>query len=419
MAATPPRVLLVHPRNPRELTYPLGLACLAATAKKAGAFIAGCDLRVHAPRKLVSLLRRFPFDYVGICALSTTAADASRVVSLVRRMQPSAFVVLGGPHATLAPEDALARTRADALVRGDGEAAFAALVSGKLEAPGLLLRGSGPIPDIHGERCLDLLPHADRSTFPIVDYYAQGILGTPRRTSVVATRGCRLSCQYCSAKALSGGAFRTRSVDDVIDEVRALHRDHAVDTIVFEDDNLVLDRDYAMSLWQALARKAPGLRFDLPNGVHPGLVDEDMVVAMARAGVRSLAFGVESMVGPDRARLHRDFELAHLVRVADRARRVGIVTTGYFLIGLPGQSPGDALRQVPAIRALPFDMVHVSVLVDLPGPSQSRPSVTWKSTRKAMYAGIYADGRRISRLARLGGANIDALTRLARSAMRI
>ncbi|HQB44932.1 MAG TPA: cobalamin B12-binding domain-containing protein, partial [Polyangiaceae bacterium] len=103
MAALRRCVLLVHPSRPRERTYPLGLAYLAAAAKRAGALVLGCDLRIDPPAKLVELLRQHPFDYVGITALSTTLSEAAFIVQQVRRIQPASFVVVGGPHATLAP----------------------------------------------------------------------------------------------------------------------------------------------------------------------------------------------------------------------------------------------------------------------------------------------------------------------------
>ena len=417
-ARSSPRVLLIHPARPRERTYPLGLAYVAAVAKSAGASVVGLDMRLRSMQALRSTLRRQPFDYVGISALSTTVDDAAILVDVVRKIQPAAFIVLGGPHATLAPRNALARTRADAAVRGDGEDPFAALLAGRLDGPGTMLRGADVVPPIHVHAELDALPMPDRMVFPVDDYYREGTHGGDRRTAMVATRGCRLDCGYCSAKASSLGLFRTRSVAAVVDEVLRLRHEHHVDAIVFEDDNLVLDTAWFHRLFEALARDVPGMRYDLPNGVHPGLIDEAMIDVMHRAGVRSLAFGVESTHTAERQVLGRPFDLGHMERVCRRARGAGIITTGYVLLGLPQQSAWRAISQVRSLRTLPFDMLHVSVFLDLPGQAargvrDSDAFRGWTLVRRAMYAAWYTDRERAVRVLKIAGGDRRALMRLA------
>jgi radical SAM superfamily enzyme YgiQ (UPF0313 family) len=417
-ARSSPRVLLIHPARPHERTYPLGLAYLASAAQANDASVVGLDLRLSPPRRLRSTLRRHRFDYVGVTALSTTVDEAAAVVDVIRRIQPTAFVVVGGPHATLAPRDTLVRTRADAAVLGDGEGPFTTLLTGGLDGPGLMLRGAETPSPVHIQQDLDQLHPPDRRVFPLGDYYRDGIHGGERRTSVVATRGCRLECGFCSAKACSRGFFRTRSIDAVVDEVRRLRHDHGIAAIAFEDDNLVLDAGWCQRLFEALAVAVPGMRYDLPNGVHPALIDEAMIDVMQRAGVRSLAFGVESGSAVDRDALGRSFDMGHLARVCLHARNAGIITTGYVLVGLPEQSMRDALSQTAVLRSLPFDMLHVSVLLDLPG--QASPGIAnerelrrWKQVRRAMYAAIYADPRRAVRVVKLAGGDARALMRLA------
>ncbi|HNS99350.1 MAG TPA: radical SAM protein [Polyangiaceae bacterium] len=405
MAALRRCVLLVHPSRPRERTYPLGLAYLAAAAKRAGALVLGCDLRIDPPAKLVELLRQHPFDYVGITALSTTLSEAAFIVQQVRRIQPASFVVVGGPHATLAPRQTLQATRADAIVRGDGETPFAALLNGSLDVPGVTLRGQTPDDHVSVEPHLDRLPFADRSVFPLEAYYRRGVFGSSRRTNLIVTRGCPLSCGYCNANALSRGTFRLRSIEQVMQEVQRLRRDYHVDTLVLEDDNIGLDRDYALRLWRAFSEQNPRFRIDLPNGYHPALVDEELIDAMAAAGVRSIAFGIESLDENHRILLHRHFDLDRFLPIVAYAQRKNIVTTGYILIGIDGQSARQAIQSASSLRTLPFDMVHVSVLLDLPNQGQVVPSRTWKTVRAIMYVRIHLTPRRILRLMRLAAGS--------------
>ena len=412
-----PSVLLVEPGGGFDLTYPLGLAYLAGHLRRAGVAVHGIDLRIEPESALRRLLQEQRFDVVGIRALSTGVREASAIAALVRRELPSATIVAGGPHATLAPGDALDRIGADAAIRGDGERPLLGLVRGEPAPPGLVRRGACCV-EVHVHADLGELDFPDRTTFPMNRYYQQGSFGNLARTAMIATRGCVQRCGYCSANALCRGSFRKRETDSVIDEIRQLRTEHAVRGIVFEDDALLLDADWARELWVRIAARAPGTAIDLPNGVNPDLLDESMIDVMADAGVRSIAFGLESLCRDNLRAIDRLYDVDHFERVARHARKRGIATTGYFLIGLPHDTPRSLLSQAAAIRRLPLDLAHVSVSRRLPGqPLQSADSPlsdrALRSLRMAFYALVYAEPSRVAALVTRAGGGLPGVGRLA------
>ena len=69
-------------------------------------------------------LKQYNLDLVGISCLTHSIADTQMTANIVRKLNPNAIIVLGGPHCEMFPEYAMAMDNVDAIVVGDGEQAF-------------------------------------------------------------------------------------------------------------------------------------------------------------------------------------------------------------------------------------------------------------------------------------------------------
>ncbi|MDD5091119.1 MAG: cobalamin-dependent protein, partial [Candidatus Wallbacteria bacterium] len=173
----------------------LGLAQLAAVASDAGAeaevrnFWDAAQLDEFAGRR---------FDYVFIGTYTHQLKLVRQTVNIMNAM--GLKVVLGGLHATFAPED-FADSPYYLLVRGEGEVFTRQLISDPSRAetmtgvwhPGVPGKGFAPM-----EQNLDVLP--DPFRYLAVTDKVRNIMGF----ELLSSRGCFYKCAYCSAPALSG-----------------------------------------------------------------------------------------------------------------------------------------------------------------------------------------------------------------------
>ena len=131
------KILLIKPKAALDtikglhkftMLEPLELAYLAAAAAPRHV-VRALDLRLSLfpERTMARALRSFEPDVVGISAYSHEGSIAKRLATLVRKLAPKAFIIVGGHHATVAPGD-LNVPQIDAIVRGEGCGPFAAIL---------------------------------------------------------------------------------------------------------------------------------------------------------------------------------------------------------------------------------------------------------------------------------------------------
>ena len=110
---------------------PLGLMTVQAAIEKRSSYIAEIvdpvvdDLDYP---EFEEMLRKYPLDLVGVSTYTHSLPDVQMTINLVRKINPNATIVLGGPHCAMFPEYAMALDGIDAIITGDGEDAFLEIV---------------------------------------------------------------------------------------------------------------------------------------------------------------------------------------------------------------------------------------------------------------------------------------------------
>lgn len=208
-------------------------------------------------------------DLVAITFHTPSAPHAYQLASEFRRR--GAVVALGGPHATLVPEDA--QTHADVIFLGEAEAYWPQFLS-EFEAGTYRPRyGPGPPP------ALDQAPAARRDLFHRRDHTA-GVL--------FATRGCCFHCDFCTIAKMYSGPPRQRPVAAVAREYASF----AGKVIILWDDNIAGDLPYAKKLFRALA---PARKWWSAQASVQAADDEEFLELAARSGCKQLFIGLESV----------------------------------------------------------------------------------------------------------------------------
>jgi radical SAM superfamily enzyme YgiQ (UPF0313 family) len=280
-------------------------------------------------------------DLVAITCNTPAASHVYRLADAQRARGKR--VVLGGPHVSALPREAL--DHADAIVVGEGETVWPQVVrdfeSGRWES-------------IYQGRPADLrgMPA------PRWDLIRGRRYG---RAVTIATRGCVHQCGYCSIPFMYGRGQRRRPVEEVAREL-ALMPGKAV---VFWDDYLMANREYARALFRAIA---PYRKWWTTQTTIRLAFDDVLMQEAAASGCKAVFVGLETISQQSLDSQGKSFNQAHQYeRAVANLHRHGIAIQAGTMFGLVGDDPGIFERTVRTYREIGIDSATVGIVVPMPG----------------------------------------------------
>ena len=336
------------------------LGYLAAIAKAAGH-----DVSTHEIFRIPGRWDEVPSVDLAIVLSSIVDVEAERTV-LEELARAGAHTVACGAYATTRPIEYLGP--AHAVVRGEPEALGAALYDRALTG----IVDAGFVED------LDALPRPDWSVFPVERYRYALLTRRGPTLPIQSARGCAYGCDYCPFRVTA--PFRERSAASVIEEAHWLVRRHGARALSFRDPLLNFDRDRVLTLAEGIAPL--DIRFGAE--MRADRLDDELLVLLHRAGLRSLELGVESV---DREMLARHKRTPpsteDIERVVATAHRLGVRVIANFMFGLPDDGE-DAIRATVAwAKRLNTFAVQFTVATPYPGTTLETQVAGQMTTRRA------------------------------------
>jgi len=280
-------------------------------------------------------------DLVGISLMTYNAPRAYEIADEFRRRGKT--VILGGYHPTFMPEEAACH--ADAVCVGEAEGVVPQMLT-DLRAGRLRRIYRSAHASLRG------LPIPDRSLI------RRGAYITP--DAMQATRGCPYACTFCSVAAFCRHEFRTRPVDEVIDELGRLGR-----RVLFVDDNIIGDREYALELF---ARMAP-LKRQWCSQCSVRIADDPRLLALAaRSGCIALFLGLESLSDGNLKAWHKTTNRARdYARAIARLHAAGIGVYAGFVFGMDDDDGTAFERTLDFLDRARVDVLQCTILTPFPG----------------------------------------------------
>lgn len=299
-----------------SLFPPLGLATLAAYLDP--------DLEISLQDEHVEKLNLDDQpDLVVIQVYITNAYRAYQIADHYRAR--GAYVVLGGLHVTSLPEEAA--PHADSIFLGPGEHTF----------PEFLKDLAAGTPQRRYEsnvRTLETLPPIRRDLIQRHRYLVPN--------SIVVSRGCPHHCTFCYKDAFfeGGRSFYVQRVDDALAEIARLPGRH----LYFLDDHLLGNPRFARDLFRGM--RGMGRVFQGAATID-SILRDDVIEEAARAGLRSIFVGFETLSPTSLAGAHKRQNLGRSYKeVVRRLDSLGIMINGSFVFGLDGDDRDVFARTV-------------------------------------------------------------------------
>jgi radical SAM superfamily enzyme YgiQ (UPF0313 family) len=274
-----------------------------------------------------------------------------------------------GLAASKMPE--LFRDHADFVIVGEPEDAAARLFDGeRLEGTAL----SAPLDDLDG------LP------FPRWDLIGQKrarriagqLVVRPLNAGfpVLASRGCPEFCTYCPHRILAG--HRERSVASIIGELEYLCEYHPNPYVIFRDPLFTQDRSRCLGLAEEIVSRGLRLRFECETRLDR--LDEALLVALHRAGLRAMSFGVESLDPSTLKKAgRRPIPPDHQRAIMSFCRNLGIMTAAFYVFGFVQDTWDSIAQTIDYAIQLGSTFAQFKILTPYPG------TPLWKQMSGLVY----------------------------------
>lgn len=358
-------ILLVYPYYPyasvSTFEEPVGILYLASALQQAGYGVDVADLTFNRGMEGLEDKVRWA-DLVGISAPTPLFGTADIVLHHIKKMKPAVMTMVGGPHATASPEDAL-RAGFDAAVIGEGEVTIVELakaieqqrpldsVAGIAYRDGEAVKYTPMRPFIED---LDAVPFPSRQ---FIDYSRY------RRLGVISMRGCPYRCLYCKPieEKLFGKRLRRRSLENVLAEVDELIGRYGNRQISFKDDTLTVNNtEWFEHMHEHFSKKNMRIVWQCSSRVDT--VDQKKLTAMKKAGCRQIFMGIESGSQRILDYYRKDITIEKIVETFDLCHRVGIRPCASIMLGAPIETRQDLEKTMTLVKRIrPFNWhVHVT-----------------------------------------------------------
>lgn len=331
-------------------------------------------------KQLTARIEEFNPDLICCTAVFSQYQFIEKMARFVKTRWHDRFLMLGGVHATLQPEEVI-NGPFDAICIGEGEYPTLELcqqlefrqvphgianlwiktVDGGIEKN----QPRGFIQD------LDLLPFPDHAMWEpwIHDRNDDEMV-------ILAGRGCPYDCTYCSNHALrtaaQGNYVRMRSPENILGEVEFLYRNYPHRRLFFELETLDCYKRWTSELCSKLAdfnASVPDpVAFGSNYRINPQTVDENLFSVLEKANFKDINIGLES--GSERIRrnvLKRNYTNDDFLKVVSIARRHGLKIFLYNMIGLPGESLDDHKETVYLNRQVQPEGHFTGIFYPYPG----------------------------------------------------
>lgn len=380
------KTLLLQPTyDGFALGAPVSLGYIASSLKNSGHEVALFDGSLHQAQEqdFLKIIAEKNPDLVGIPVMSRGHNKVKRLIRQIRENFADLPVVIGGPQVCAFPELALEDLGADYAVFGEGEKTACELADGLKNQnadfsgiKGLVYKDSAGRVIKNAER--DFFSNLDEIPFPAWDLmpprdYSGNMesLTVPLKGKIAAplltSRGCPYNCTFCASGFIWKRRIRFRSAQNVLSEIVYLKEKFMVDEIHIIDDNFTFDIERAKEICELLIKNKLKVHWKCPNGIRIDRVDRELMRLMKESGCYYVGVGVETAEVGLLRRIGKRIDLKSCSRVLEGFRETGILTSGFFIFGLMGETAKTMEKTLEFALRNKFDRAQFSIFTPYPG----------------------------------------------------
>jgi anaerobic magnesium-protoporphyrin IX monomethyl ester cyclase len=362
--------------------HPYNICLLAATlANKYDVSIIDANFEALSREAFSNIIQQEKPMIVGISVLTNEYSQSGLAAAeIIKNIDPNITIVVGGVSATSRPLPLINNQNVDYVVVGEGEKVFEELCGhildgASLPQKGIMFKKGEKIIDLGRAEFIEDLNSLPLPAYEKVDFmkYATSLqresVDRPRDVpyaNMITSRGCPFRCCFCEAGKISGKNVRLRTVENILNEMIWLKEKYGIKALLFDDDNLVFDKDRAKRLFKQMIAMNIGLKWNA-IAMAAYRLDEEMISLMKNSGCQYVNIAIES--GVERVLediIHKPLKLSQAIEVSSLLKKYKIDFAANFIIGFPGETWSEIRETIKFAEEYDADYTKIFIATPLP-----------------------------------------------------
>jgi radical SAM superfamily enzyme YgiQ (UPF0313 family) len=314
-------------------------------------------------------------DVFGFSSICSSYPLTVRLAQRIRQLYPAAFIIFGGPQASVVDVPTLRNFPCvDFVIRGEADETFVQLLeliaAGGRRAivdhvPGITFRHAGEVIKAPNASVM-----SDLDNLPLPAFDLDDDLKSRGSIHLEMGRGCPFACTFCSTNDFFRRNFRLKSPAVMIEQMRWLRAEYGIGNFSLIHDMYTVDRRKVVEFCEQLL--ASDEQFTWTCSARTDCIDDDLIALMAKAGCRGIFFGIET--GSERLQLTIKKKL-NLSEARERIRcadRHGMTIAVALISAFPDETLDDLRDTIHFfVDSLRFD--HAEPQLSLLAPLAATP----------------------------------------------
>jgi len=337
------------------LHYPLGISYLHSYIESRGYEIRSLFLNSFSWdlcfEDVKKALQEFKPDIVGFQILTQNSISTYKLIEYVHENYPETQIVAGGVHASIMYEQLITKFPYLTIVIGEGEITFEEYIKALnekrdlAEVEGLAFYRNG---QIIKNKMRPLIKDLDILPFP-----KHKLQFTRNRNfgALLTSRGCPCRCSFCALDSISLGVNRTRSVENVIEEIEYMIKEFPQMRLIWiHDDTFFLNNNRVIALCDEIIKRKIKMEFVCSGRIKP--FTEKMAKKLEEANFTKILFGLESGVDDILIKAHKGITQKTALETFEILAKTKMEVMCFLIVGLPGETEETILETARFIKQL-------------------------------------------------------------------
>lgn len=357
---------------------PLSLLAIAAPLLQAGHDVKIVDARIDNEYVRTLLTECEGAVCLGISVLTGRQIEgALRVSREIKKHLPDLPVVWGGYHPTLLPEQTIAETAVDVVVKGQGEITFRelveALIAGRTLAglKGVVFKEQGRVvcnPDREFADINQFPPHpyslvTMENHFPALEF-------GKRTIGYVSSQGCPHDCTFCAESAAYNKRWSSLSPQRVGQDLEGLVRQYHADGVIFVDNNFFVDEHRVQGICREIVRRKLKINWGAQGRADQIVRQSAETFALLKeSGFLVFHVGAESGSDQQLEQVSKSIDRQTTLQCARVCKEYGIRISFGFIFGFPGETEADIQKNFSLMEDVTDIQGHYDCIIHFFAPS--------------------------------------------------